>query len=275
MSGATPVPVMIAGAAGRMGRMLVTLATADPALRLIAGIEAPGHRDLGKDIGRLAGVADVGVLLTDELPSTSLDRAVLIEFTAPEPSLQHLRAAAERGFAVVLGTTGLSPAQQEEVARLASRVACVQAANMSLGVTVLLGLVEEAARRLGSAFDIEVSETHHRRKKDAPSGTALALARAAVAGRGAKLEDWAAYGREGLVGERPTEQIGVLALRGGDVVGDHTVYFFGTGERVEISHRAQSRDSFAVGALRAAAWVSGRPPGLYSMRDVLGLAAAQ
>jgi 4-hydroxy-tetrahydrodipicolinate reductase len=200
---------------------------------------------------------------------------VLIEFTAPEPSLAHLREAADRGIAVVLGTTGFSAAQQQEVAALAARVACMQAPNMSLGVTVLTGIVEETARRLGAAFDIEVSETHHRRKKDAPSGTALALARAAATGRGARLEDWAVFGREGLVGERPSEEIGVLALRGGDVVGDHTVHFFGTGERIEITHRAQSRDAFASGALHAAAWVSGRRPGLYSMRDVLGLADAQ
>jgi len=189
MSGAAPVPVLIAGAAGRMGRMLVTLAAADPTLRLAGGIEMPGHRDLGTDIGRLAGIADVGVPLTDALPAGRLDGTVLIEFTAPEPSLEHLRRAAEQGFAVVLGTTGFSPAQQQEIEQLGKRVACVQAPNMSLGVTVLLGLVEEAARRLGAAFDVEVSETHHRRKKDAPSGTALALARAAAAGRDAKLED--------------------------------------------------------------------------------------
>ena len=272
MSAAAPVPVIIAGAAGRMGRMLVTLAAGDPGLRLAGGLEAPGHRDLGSDIGRLAGIADAGVALTSELPAGRLDGTVLIEFTAPDPSLEHLRRAAEQGFAVVLGTTGFSAAQQQEIDALGGKVACVQAPNMSLGVTVLIGLVEEAARRLGAGFDIEVSEAHHRRKKDSPSGTALALARAAVAGRDGRFEDWAVYGREGLVGERPTEQIGVLALRGGDVVGDHTVHFYGIGERVELSHRAQSRDSFAAGALRAAAWVSGRAPGLYSMRDVLGLA---
>jgi len=265
---ARPVPVVIAGAAGRMGRMLVALAAADPGLRLTAGIEAPGHRDLGADLGRLAGIADVGVPLTAELPS-ELEGGVVVEFTAPEPSLAHLRAAGERGLAVVLGTTGFTAAQEREIDEATRRVACVQAPNMSLGVTVLLDLVEEAARRLGPGFDIEVSETHHRKKEDAPSGTALALARAAVAGRGGRFEDWAVYGREGIVGERPGEQIGVLALRGGDVVGDHTVHFYGTGERVELTHRAQSREAFAAGALRAAAWVSGRPPGRYSMRDVL------
>lgn len=275
MSTTGPVPVIIAGAAGRMGRMLVTLAAGDPALRVAGGIEMPGHRDLGSDLGRLAGLADLGVSLTAELPAGPLDGAVLIEFTAPEPSLEHLRLAAEHGFGVVLGTTGFTAEQQQEIERLAARVACMQAPNMSLGVTVLLGLVEQAARLLGSSFDIEVSETHHRRKKDSPSGTALALARAAVAGRQGRFEDWAVYGREGMVGERPTEQIGVLALRGGDVVGDHTVHFYGTGERVELSHRAQSREAFAAGALRAAAWLSGRAPGLYSMRDVLGLTPAQ
>ncbi|MBY0277629.1 4-hydroxy-tetrahydrodipicolinate reductase [Candidatus Binatia bacterium] len=258
-----------------MGRMLVTLAASDPALELRAGFEAPGHRDAGTDIGRIAGIADVGVPLTTEIPTGPLDGAVLIDFTAPEASLAHLRAAAERRFGVVLGTTGFTAEQQKQVEQLASKVPCMQAPNMSLGVTVLLGLVEQAARLLGQGFDIEISETHHRRKKDSPSGTALALARAAAAGRDANLEQWAVYGREGIVGERPTEQIGIMALRGGDVVGDHTVYFYGTGERVELSHRAQSRESFAAGALRAAAWLGGRPPGLYSMRDVLGLPRPQ
>jgi len=177
MSAAAPVPVIIAGAAGRMGRMLVTLAAGDPGLRLAGGLEVPGHRDLGSDIGRLAGIADAGVALTSELPAGRLDGTVLIEFTAPDPSLEHLRRAAEQGFAVVLGTTGFSAAQQQEIDALGGKVACVQAPNMSLGVTVLIGLVEEAARRLGAGFDIEVSEAHHRRKKDSPSGTALALAR--------------------------------------------------------------------------------------------------
>jgi 4-hydroxy-tetrahydrodipicolinate reductase len=273
--GGERVPVVIAGAAGRMGRMLVTLAAADPVVTLAGGFEAPGHRELGSDVGRIAGVADLGVTLGADIPDGDLRGAVLIEFTAPEPSLEHLRRARARGYAVVLGTTGFSAEQQREVEALSREVALVQAPNMSLGVTVLLGLVEEAARRLGASFDIEVSETHHRRKKDAPSGTALGLARAAAAGRDARLEDWAVYGREGLVGERPTDEIGILALRGGDVVGDHTVHFFGTGERVELSHRAQSRDSFAAGALRAAVWVGGRGPGLYTMRDVLGLTPAR
>jgi 4-hydroxy-tetrahydrodipicolinate reductase len=268
VSGGEPVGVAIAGAAGRMGRMLLGLALENPRIRLVGAVEAPGHPSLGTDVGQLVGQSALGVTLGDTLaplpPGT-----VVVEFTAPGPSLEHLREAARRGLAIVLGTTGFNADEQREIDTLAERVAFVQAANMSVGVTALLDVVRDLAGRLGPAFDIEVVETHHRRKKDAPSGTALALSRAAAEGRGAKLEDWAIYGREGLVGERPDEEIGILALRGGDVVGDHTVFFLGAGERVEITHRAQSREAFATGALRAAVWLHGRPPGRYSLRDVL------
>lgn len=269
MTAGGPVRIVVAGAAGRMGRTLLALARGRSDLRIAAALEAPGHPELGTDAGRLAGGSDLGIRVTDELDGLPRG-AVLIEFTAPGPSLEHLRAAADAGLAAVLGTTGFSPDQQAEIDALAARVALVQAANMSVGVSVLLEIAADVARRLGPAFDIEIAEVHHRLKKDAPSGTALALARAALAGRGGTLEHWAAYGREGLVGERPREQIGVLALRGGDVVGDHTVHFLGTGERVELTHRAQSREAFAAGALRAATWVSGHAPGCYTMRDVLG-----
>jgi 4-hydroxy-tetrahydrodipicolinate reductase len=266
------VGVAISGAAGRMGRVLVGMALDESRARLVGALEGPGHPDLGRDAGRLIGRADAGVCLRDGLDDVPAG-SVLIEFTTPEASLEHLHAAAERGIAVVLGTTGFSAEQQGQIDALAARVPCMQAPNMSVGVTVLLDVVREVARRLGPSFDIEVAETHHRRKKDAPSGTALALARAAAEGRGAVLEEWAVYGREGLVGERPDREIGVLALRGGDVVGDHTVFFFGTGERIEITHRAQSRDAFAAGALRAALWLAGRKAGRYSMRDVMAAAA--
>jgi 4-hydroxy-tetrahydrodipicolinate reductase len=263
------VGVVIAGAAGRMGRMLLGLALDRPGVRLAGALEAAGHPALGSDAGRLIGRPDAGVALTDSLAGVPAG-SVLIEFTAPGPSLEHLRAAADRKLAVVLGTTGFSAEQEREIDGLCARVACMQAANMSVGVTVLLEVVREVSRRLGTSFDVEVAETHHRLKKDSPSGTALALARAAVEARGGRLESWGVYGREGLVGERPDEQIGVLALRGGDVIGDHTVHFFGVGERIELTHRAQSREAFAAGALRAAVWLAGRPPGRYAMRDVLG-----
>jgi 4-hydroxy-tetrahydrodipicolinate reductase len=270
MSGAA-VPIIIAGAGGRMGRMLLALAASDPALRVAGALEAEGHPDLGKDAGLLAGGRASGVVLTDSLERCAVAGAVLIEFTVPEASLTHLRSAAGLGLSVVLGTTGFTAAEQNEVTRHAERVACLQAPNMSVGVTVLEKVVEEVSRLVGAPFDVEVVEMHHRMKKDAPSGTALALARAAARGRDADLESRAIYGRQGITGERPGEQIGVMSLRGGDVVGDHTVVFAGTGERIELTHRAQSREAFAAGALRGARWLAGRPPGLYGMREVMGL----
>lgn len=275
MTASAPTPLVIAGAGGRMGRMLTSLAARDPALRIAGAFEAPGHAGVGTDVGTLSGTGDVGVRVADSAASAlgqasgGAGRPVLIDFTWPEPSLANLRTAAETGAAAVVGTTGFRPEQQREIEDLARRIPLVQASNMSVGVTLLAEVVTEVARRLGDSFDIEVVEAHHRLKKDAPSGTALSLARAAAAGRDARLEDWGVYGREGQTGERPRDQIGVLALRGGDVIGDHTVFFFGTGERVELTHRAQSREAFASGALRAARWVAGRPPGLYSMHDVL------
>ncbi len=261
--------VAIAGAGGRMGRMLLNLATAHPDLAVTAAFEMAGHPVVGEDVGVLAGTKPSGVAVTDDGAAALGAADVVIEFTLPEPSLEHMRLAAESGCAVVLGTTGFTAEQQGEIDALTKRIALLQASNMSVGVTVLTQVVEEVARRLGSAFDIELVETHHRKKKDAPSGTALTLAQAAARGRDANLDEWATYGRSGIVGERPDEEIGVMALRGGDVVGDHTVHFYGTGERLELTHRAQSREAFASGAVRAAAWIAGKAPGAYSIRDVL------
>jgi 4-hydroxy-tetrahydrodipicolinate reductase len=269
MSGPEPTPLVIAGAGGRMGRTLLALASRDPALRVVGAFEAPGHPAIGGDAGVHAGVGEIGVTVGGRAADALAPGAVLVDFTWPDPSLAHLRAAADAGAAAVVGTTGFRPEQQAEIEAIALRTPVVQAANMSVGVTVLIEVAADVARRLGDSFDIEVVEAHHRLKKDAPSGTALALARAAAGGRQARLEDWGVYGREGQTGERPRNQLGVMALRGGDVVGDHTVFFFGTGERIELTHRAQSREAFASGALRAAAWVRGRPPRLYSMHDVL------
>jgi len=271
LSPAAPVGVVIAGAAGRMGRMLVSLARANPALRVVGALEAAGHPGLGADAGRTAGGGDLGVPIAAEMPEAPAG-TVLIDFTAPGPTLDHVRAAADLGWGAVVGTTGFTREEEHAIDSLGDRIPLLRAANMSVGVTVLLDVAREVAARLGESFDVEISEIHHRLKKDSPSGTALALGRAVAAGRGVVLEERAVYGREGLVGERPAGEIGVLALRGGDVIGDHTVHFFGTGERIELTHRAQSREAFAAGALRAAAWISGRPPGRYSMRDVLSAA---
>ncbi len=261
--------VAIAGAGGRMGRMLLNLATAHPELTVTAAFEVTGHPVVGEDIGVLAGTKPSGATVTDDAAAALAAADVVIEFTLPEPSLDHLRAAADAGCAVVLGTTGFSAEQQAEIDALTTRMAVLQASNMSVGVTVLTQVVEDVARRLGPTFDIEIVETHHRKKKDAPSGTALTLGQAAARGRDANLAEWATYGRSGIVGERPDDEIGVMALRGGDVIGDHTVYFYGTGERLELTHRAQSREAFASGAVRSAAWIARRPPGAYAIRDVL------
>ena len=208
----------------------------------------------------------------EEYPRTwPAETEAVIDFTFHEAVPANIAKAAEDGVVYVLGTTGLTDAEQAAVAAAAKRIPIVQSGNFSLGVNLLLGLVKKAAEILGVEYDCEVVEMHHRHKKDAPSGTALMLARAAAEGRGQDFEDAAVFGREGMVGERPQGEIAVHALRGGSVIGDHTVMFAGDVERVELVHKAQSREAFAAGALRAALWAAGRRPGIYSMRDVLGL----
>jgi 4-hydroxy-tetrahydrodipicolinate reductase len=242
-----PLKIAIAGASGRMGRTLVEAVQA-------AGPEAVLHRafDLGDDVAAALAGADV-----------------LIDFTRPEGTLAHLALCAERGVRAVVGTTGFTPAQRAELGALAARTAIVLAPNMSIGVNVLIGLVREAAARLGPGYDIEVIEAHHRHKVDAPSGTALALGEAAAAGRGLKLPEAGVFTRHGHTGERGAGQIGFATIRGGDIVGDHTVLFAGTGERIELTHRSASRANYAEGSLRAARFVATQPPGLYGMADVL------
>jgi 4-hydroxy-tetrahydrodipicolinate reductase len=265
--------LIVCGAAGRMGRTLIGLIRDRPDAVLHAAVEAPGHAALGRDAGEVAGGTAVGVALTDDYEAALSVDSVTLDFTAPPATLAHLRAAVARGTAMVIGTTGYDAAERAELDRLAPQTRTVVAANMSAGVTVLLTLVEAAARALGPGFDAEIVEMHHRLKVDAPSGTALALARVLAAALGRDLARDARYGREGVVGARTDNEIGILALRGGDVIGDHTVILAGLGERLELTHRAQSRDCLARGALRAALWLPGQPPGRYSMADVLGLSS--
>jgi 4-hydroxy-tetrahydrodipicolinate reductase len=252
------VRVAIAGAGGRMGRALLEAARATEGVALAAAVDiAPGSwagMDIGTDVaGALCG-ADV-----------------LIDFTRPEGTLEHLRACREAGRGLVIGTTGFAPAQLAEIRAAASRIPIVMAPNMSVGVNVTLRLVELAARALGPDYDVEVFEMHHKLKVDAPSGTALKLGEVAAAARGASLERDGVFARHGATGERRAGAIGFSVARGGDIVGDHTVYFAGPGERIEITHRAASRTTYAQGALRAAKFLSGKAPGLYDMQDVLGL----
>lgn len=263
------VSLVVCGAAGRMGRRIIALAAEDPRVRVVGAVEARGQAAVGADAGDLAGIGASGLRVRDDLEAVAGPDTVIVDFTTAEASLAHLQVAVKKRAPIVIGSTGFTAEQRAEAERLATGTATLIAANMSLGVNVLLGLVEEAARRLGPAFDCEIFELHHSRKKDAPSGTALALAEAAARGKALDPADSFRLAREGMTGERPRDEIGVVALRGGDAVGEHTVMLIGAGERLELTHRATSRDCLASGAIHGAAWLAGRAPGLYSMRDVL------
>jgi 4-hydroxy-tetrahydrodipicolinate reductase len=265
----------VLGCAGRMGRAVIGQVLAAEGCTLSGGVDRPHHPALGQDLGTLAGVDPVGMTVSDDAAALIENADVVIEFSAPDATAAHVALAAACGAGHVIGTTGLSEAQEQAIRAAARRTAIMRAANMSLGVNLLLDLTERVARALGpEAFDIEVLEMHHRHKVDAPSGTALALGQAAARGRGVDLTEVADRGRDGLTGARKTGAIGFAALRGGDVVGDHVVIFAGTGERIELAHRATDRRIYAQGAVTAARWLDGRPPGLYGMADVLGLAGA-
>ncbi len=271
MKSAEKINVVVTGAAGRMGARLIALIGESSQFKLAGAVERKGHPSIGTDAGEAAGCARTGVSVTDDLSSVAARADVLIEFTAPPVTLAHLAVMAERRKAVVIGTTGLSAEQAAEVKKAAKAIPCVFSPNMSVGVNVILKILADMARTFGEDYDIEVQEAHHRLKKDAPSGTALKIAQVLADATGRNLDKVAAYGRKGMIGERKRDEIGIQVIRAGDIVGDHTVLFGGPGERIEVTHRAQSRDTFARGALRAAAWVVARKPGLYDMHDVLGL----
>ncbi len=263
--------VGIAGCAGRMGRANIREVLETPGMELAGGVERPGHEAVGRDLGELAGGDPVGLRVGDDFAALAEEAAVIIEFSSPEATVAHARICAEKGCAQVIGTTGLTVEQERELAEAARSIPLLWAPNMSQGVNLLLALVEQVARALDAGFDIEVLEMHHRHKVDAPSGTALALGRAAARGRGIPFERHRVETRWGRTGPRPEGAIGFAVLRGGDVVGDHTVVFAGEGERIELVHRAGDRRIYARGAVRAARWLVGREPGLYGMADVLGL----
>jgi len=261
----------IAGCAGRMGRMLVETIIATDGASLSGGTEYPGHDAVGEDVASLVGEHSCGVVVGDAPGALFANSDVVIDFTSPDATVRHANLAEAHGTALVVGTTGLRPADLEVLKQTARSVPLVQAANMSVGVNLLLGLTQQVASILADAYDIEIVEMHHRHKLDAPSGTALALGQAAADGRGVNLETVSQRVRNGLTGARRQGDIGFATLRGGDVAGEHTVIFAGDGERIELSHKASSRTVFAHGAVRAALWTAGRPPGYYSMRQVLGL----
>lgn len=268
-SKSSPVQIIMSGAAGRMGRRIIALATEHPDAQIVAALEAPGSPELGRDAGELAGIGALGIAVTDDFAAVAKPGTVTLEFTAAGPTMEHVRIAAAQGAAIVVGTSGLDRPQRDEIEVLSAKMPTIIAANMSVGLNVLLSLVGDAVARLGDGFDCEIVEIHHNKKKDAPSGTAIALAEAAAEALGVDPDAAMTTAREGLVGERRPQEIGVVALRGGDNVGEHTVMLVGQGERVELVHRASSRDCLAGGAVRAAVWLGRREAGLYSMQDVI------
>lgn len=264
------IKTAILGAAGRMGAILLRHASRLPDFQIAAAVD-PAPAALGKDAGALAGLGPIGVAISTDAGAAMAISDVSIDFSAPAASVAHAEAAARLRKPLVIGTTGLSAEQAGALRSAARETAIVWAPNMSLGVNLLFDIVERVAKTL-QGYDIEIIETHHRRKKDAPSGTALGLASAAARGAGLDAQGCVVHGRSGMTGERPAGQIGIHAVRAGDVVGEHTVLFATEGERVELTHKASGRETFAAGAFKAAQWLAeGRAAGLYDMRDVLGL----
>jgi len=263
------IRAIVVGAAGRMGVRLIHIIQETPSIELYRATERPDHPFLGRDVGEMAGLGRLGIPLEGELKRTGGD--VLINFSAPQGSLESLEFAQESGLAAVIGTTGFNQDQMDRVRQLSRGVRCVLAPNMSVGMNLMFKVVQEVAKVLGPDYDIEILEAHHRLKKDSPSGTAVKLGELIANAIGRNFNQVGIYGRKGMVGERTQEEIGMQVIRAGDIVGEHTVLFGGIGERLEIIHRAHSRDNFARGAIRAAFWIVNQPPGLYDMQDVLGL----
>jgi 4-hydroxy-tetrahydrodipicolinate reductase len=262
--------IAITGAAGRMGKALLEATHQAEGAVVTAAIERPGSTVIGVDAGELAGIGSLGVPVVDSIEAAA-EFDVLIDFTRPEVTMANLAACRRRGSAMVIGTTGLDEAQKAALTEAAREMRIVFAPNMSVGVNLCLKLLELTARVLGDEVDIEIIEAHHRHKVDAPSGTALRMGEVVAETLGRDLKECAVYGREGQTGERDRKTIGFETIRAGDIVGEHTVMFAGIGERVEITHKASSRMTFATGAVRAAAWLMAQPVGLYDMQDVLGL----
>ena len=265
------VKAVVAGAAGRMGRRIIHMIQQNEEITLTGAFEIPDHPAIGQDVGELVGLGTIGITLVADIGKAMKGADVLIDFTTPESTLDNIRFIADSGQALVIGTTGIAGEDEKDLQTLAQKIRCVRSPNMSVGVNVLFKIVNDLSIMLGKDCDMEVVEAHHRLKKDAPSGTAMHLAKILADSTERNLEANAVYGRKGFIGVRTNEEIGIQSIRAGDIVGEHTVIFAGTGERIEITHRAHSRDNFANGALRAALWVVTQSNGLYDMQDVLGL----
>jgi 4-hydroxy-tetrahydrodipicolinate reductase len=265
------VKIAVNGAAGRMGGRIITAIKESECLELAGALEMAGHPALGQDAGLLAGCGNLGVAITDSHEQALQDAEVLIDFTFPDVTLKNLEVCARLGKKMVIGSTGFTPEQKAAAEKFAEQIPVVLAPNMSVGVNACFKLLKETAKILGPEFDVEIVELHHNQKKDSPSGTAVRMGEIVADALGRDYQQSAVYHREGMCGARTKDEIGMQTVRGGDIVGEHTVYFIGMGERIEITHRAMSRDMFARGAVRAAGWIADQQPGIYDMQDILGL----
>ena len=265
------IKALVIGAAGRMGRTIVSCIEDTPDIEVCAATEHAGNAALGSDAGDLAGIGRKNIILTASLEESMAACDVSIDFTTPESSMHTLRNAVKNQKALVVGTTGFSAVQKQEIKQAEEKIRCVLAPNMSIGVNVLFKTVQQVAKILGDAYDVEIVEAHHKFKKDAPSGTAVRLSEVVADALDRDLEKDGVYGRKGLSEGRGPKEIGIHTLRAGDIVGEHRVLFGGMGETLEVAHRAQSRETFARGSITAAKWIINQPPGLYNMQDVLGL----
>lgn len=265
------INVSVMGAAGRMGQRIIYYLSGDKGIKIVGAKELEMHPSLGIDAGIFAGVGKIGVPITSDIAESSYGADVIVDFSSPKSTLLNASYASGEGKSMVIGTTGFTEMEDSELKELCRTIPCVVSANMSIGVNVMIEATRILARTLGDDYDVEITETHHKHKVDAPSGTALMIGQAAAEGLQRDFGEAARFERHGRIGERQPGEIGIQSLRGGDVVGEHTVMFLGDGERIELTHRAFSRDNFARGVLRSVKWIYGKPPGIYSMKDVLDL----
>lgn len=265
------IKVTIVGVGGKMGRSIFSTLNNDEEISIVGGTERAGHGLIGKDLGEANGIADSGVLISDNLQVAVENADLIVDFTTPESTLSNAECASLNNKSIIIGTTGFTLDQKSALNSYLETVPSIISPNMSIGVNLLFELSKNVSKILGSDFDVEIVEAHHRNKLDSPSGTALGLAESVAEGLGVNLNETAVYERHGNIGKRKKDEIGIQTIRGGDVVGDHTVMFLGEGERIELTHKALSRDNFSKGVLRAVKWIHGKNPGIYSMKDVLGL----
>lgn len=265
------IKVSIMGVAGRMGLSIFRLLNAQEDIQIVGATEIEGHPAIGNDVGVVSGEGEIGVPVTNGIEESSSDADVIVDFTTPSSTLDNARYASSRGKAMVIGTTGFTEEEKNELKVLCDSFPCVFSPNMSIGVNVMFEATKKIAEVLGDEFDVEIIEAHHKHKVDAPSGTALRLGEAAAEGLNRDFLSVARFERHGAIGERGEKEIGMQTIRAGDIVGEHTVMFCGTGERIELTHRALSRDNFAKGAVRAVKWISDKPSGMYTMKEVLGI----